>query len=99
MATLASQHTDVFYYKFQYRGGWTNFNNGRPIVGNDDLMKSIQTESIVEHCDDLQYLFTSIYWPRIERRDSVEANMVERQTRMLVSFAKNGYADKYMAKI
>lgn len=45
--------------------------------------------SVIEHCDDLQYLFPSKYWGRIQPTDA-DSVMVEQQTRWLANFALNG---------
>lgn len=73
----AEQMADVYRYKFTYRGAYTNFPHAQ------------RRPRIVEHCDDLRYLFTSKLWPRIRPGDR-DAAVVRRLTKMVVSFAKNG---------
>lgn len=50
----------------------------------------IKNLNIVEHCDDLQYLFTSSSVPRITDEFSDEGQIVSKYTKLLYSFAKNG---------
>lgn len=52
----------------------------------------INALNIVEHLDDLQYLFTSENIPRILDAASVDGQIVEKFTKLLYSFAKYGYA-------
>lgn len=51
----------------------------------------INALNIVEHLDDLQYLFTSANVPKITDPVSVEGQIVHKFTKLLYSFAKNGY--------
>lgn len=50
----------------------------------------IGKKNIVEHCDDLQYLFTAAHIPRIKDETSAEGQVVTKFTKLLYSFAKNG---------
>lgn len=50
----------------------------------------IAKKNIVEHCDDLQYLFTASNIPRIKDESSAEGQIVTRYTKLLYTFAKNG---------
>lgn len=50
----------------------------------------ISTRNVVEHCDDLQYLFTASHIPRITDETSTEGQIVVKYTKLLYSFAKNG---------
>lgn len=54
------------------------------------LFSEITVKKIVEHCDDLQYLFTASYVPRITDERSLEGQTVIKYTKLLGSFAKNG---------
>lgn len=47
---------------------------------------------MVEHLDDLQYFFSSTNIPKIAGADGVEGQIVYKFTKLLHSFAKNGYA-------
>lgn len=55
-----------------------------------DIPLEIAAKNIVEHTDDLQYLFTSSYIPQITDESSAEGQMVVKYTKLLYSFAKNG---------
>lgn len=79
LAELVARRSPVYRYRFAYRGEYTNFPApaARPTV--------------VEHCDELQYLFTSKNWPRIAADDGRGAGMVRRMTAMVASFARDGY--------
>ncbi|KAJ6639749.1 hypothetical protein Bhyg_12496 [Pseudolycoriella hygida] len=55
-----------------------------------EAKNEIQSLNIVEHCDDLQYLFTSSNIPQITNEFSVEGQIVAKFTKLLYSFAKNG---------
>lgn len=61
----------------------------RPAVDQLDFDINKAAISVVEHCDDLQYLFPSKYWGRFQPND-VDSLMVEQQTRILANFALNG---------
>lgn len=50
----------------------------------------INVKNIVEHCDDLQYLFTASSIPRITDESSSEGQTIIKYTKLLSSFAKNG---------
>lgn len=54
------------------------------------FLPEINAKDIVEHCDDLQYLFTSKHIPKIIDYTSAEAQVVDKYTALLYSFAKNG---------
>lgn len=88
---MAHRHTSTFYYKFGYHGNFTNFMGraGRPGVNQLDMDINKAAISVVEHCDDLQYLFPSKYWGRIQPYDA-DSHMVEQQTSLLAGFANNG---------
>lgn len=92
LANLVHHHTNTYYYKFSYRGNFTYFMGkaGRPAADQLDLDINKAAISVVEHSDDLQYLFPSKYWGRIQPNDA-DSLMVEQQTRMLANFALNGY--------
>lgn len=53
-------------------------------------LPELAAKNIVEHGDDLQYLFTSTSIPRIKDESSAEGQIVSKYTRLLYSFAKNG---------
>lgn len=77
LSRLVARRCPVYRYRFAYRGEYTNFPApaARPTV--------------VEHCDELQYLFTSKWWPSIGVADP-GAPIVRRMTMMVASFAKDG---------
>lgn len=77
LAGHVARRSPVYRYRFAYRGEFTNFPApaARPTV--------------VEHCDELQYLFTSKWWPSIGPADR-GAPMVRRMTMMVASFARDG---------
>lgn len=54
------------------------------------MVSEIRTLNIVEHLDDLQYLFTSSYIPRITDEFSPEGRIVQKFTKLLSTFAKTG---------
>lgn len=54
------------------------------------IFLEINAKGIVEHCDDLQYLFTSKGIPKIIDHASAEGQTVEKYTNLLYNFAKNG---------
>lgn len=54
------------------------------------FLSEINAKNIIEHCDDLQYLFTSAHIPRITDEFSPEGQTVIKYTKLLHSFAKNG---------
>lgn len=54
------------------------------------IFSEIRTKRIVEHCDDLQYLFTSKQFPIILDRTSAEGEIITKYTKLLYNFAKNG---------
>lgn len=56
----------------------------------DLCFTDIKKKQIVEHTDDLQYLFTSKYTPKFTDDSSLEARTVEKYTNLLASFARNG---------
>lgn len=56
-----------------------------------NTISEINAKQIVEHCDDLQYIFTSQGVPKINDPTSTEGQVVEKYTALLYNFAKNGY--------
>lgn len=91
LANLTHRHSSTYYYKFSYRGNFTNFMGRTRQPAVDELGFDINKAvfSVVEHCDDLQYLFPSRYWGRIQPNDA-DSQMVEQHTRLLANFALNG---------
>ena len=88
LAAIAGKYTQIYYYKFLYRGNFTNFKFNQNGQNVDEIKRLGQ--SIVEHCDDLQYIFTSKSYPRINYLDEKSGKMVESLTSIIAEFAKSG---------
>ncbi|XP_055295977.1 juvenile hormone esterase-like [Sitodiplosis mosellana] len=89
MVQLVKDATDVYYMKFDFHGSYSGFMCNS--TNDKDLCDEIAKKNIVEHCDDLQYLFTAANIPRIKDESSAEGQIVTKYTKLLYSFAKNGY--------
>ncbi|XP_031624325.1 esterase E4-like [Contarinia nasturtii] len=89
MAQIVRDATDVFYMKFNFRGQYTSFKCNSTI--DKQLCEELSAKNMIEHCDDLQYLFTAANIPRIKDESSAEGQIVTKYTKLLHSFAKNGY--------
>lgn len=105
-AQLTKRLTDVYYMKFNFRGAFSSFKCNSTInrdlcdgitilflynllINKFGFCLDINKKQIVDHTDDLQYLFTSKSVPQFNIGSS-EARTVEKYTKLLVSFAKNG---------
>lgn len=71
---------------------FNNFNITKGCKNNSFLhFSELDAKHIVEHMDDLQYIFTSASIPRIKDENSAEGQVVNKYTKLLYSFAKNGF--------
>lgn len=95
LAKLVHPRTQVYFYKFSYRGNFTYFSGAKHKCDLDNHTISEICERknfIVEHNDDLHYIFTSKNRQRIIPIDGNEdAKIVKQMTTIISNFAKFGY--------